>query len=268
MKAVLLAAGVGMRLRPYTERHPKCLVPIGGRALLDRHLDILSGFREIEGLCIVVGYRADQIRDAVATWKRDTRSPFPIELVQNEHYTKGSILSLYAARDTLRSADAVIMDADVLYPPELMRRLIESAHPNCFLVDENARETGEEMMVCVRGGRALMIARSRDPITHGDWDTKGEGVGFFRLARAHAPALLSHIERLLAEGQDTVEYEVALAKLMAETECGTETIGDLPWTEIDFEEDIARAEAMINIGGRCAPQDVSTGAPEGRRLRA
>ena len=67
MKAILLAAGVGDRLRPFTDSHPKCLVEVGGRSLLDRHLDILSGIEAITGLHIVVGYLADQIREGGVT---------------------------------------------------------------------------------------------------------------------------------------------------------------------------------------------------------
>ena len=49
MKAVLLAAGIGERLRPFTESSPKCLVDVGGRSLLFRHLDLLSALPEIDG---------------------------------------------------------------------------------------------------------------------------------------------------------------------------------------------------------------------------
>ena len=248
MKAILLAAGVGKRLRPYTEIRPKCLVEIGGRSLLHRHLDILSSLEEFDELVIVVGYRHDQVRDAVAAWHGDATGDardFPVSLVLNEEFEKGSILSLFAARETLLAADSVAMDADVLYPTEVMQRLVGSTHANCFLIDDGAEESGEEMMVCIRGERAIHIARSRDASTHTGWDHKGEGVGFFRLAAADAPALLAHMERLIANGSEGAEYEVALAAFMPEHTCGYESIADLPWTEIDFEEDIDQATNVV-----------------------
>ena len=245
MRAVLLAAGVGKRLKPYTDERPKCLVEISGRSLLHRHLDTLSLFDALEGIDIVVGYRHDQIRDAVAIWKDTTKSAFPVRFHMNERFTEGSILSLYAARDTIRQTDAVIMDADVLYPREVMRRLIESDSKNAFLIDEVAEESGEEMMVCCLEGRAMHIARSHDPSTHTGWDHKGEGVGFFRLDHQEAGELLTIIEEEIANGNATAEYEVALARFMKEHVCGYEQIGDLPWTEIDFSEDIVKAEADI-----------------------
>jgi choline kinase len=245
MKAILLAAGTGKRLRPYTEVRPKCLVEIGGRTLLHRHLDILSSLDGIDGLTLVVGYRHDMIREAVAAWVAETGSTFAVDFRLNEDFTRGSILSLYEAREVLIGHDTIAMDADVLYPPAVMQRLIASRHPNCFLIDDSSTETGEEMMVCIRGERAMHIARSRDPSTHTGWDAKGEGVGFFRLAREDARALVATMAALIEAGEGDAEYEVALALFMDEHICGYESIGDLPWTEIDFEEDIDKAERVV-----------------------
>lgn len=243
MKAVLLAAGVGERLRPFTDHHPKCLAELGGRSLLTRHLDVLAALPQVDGAVVVVGYLCEQIADALDAW-RAARGPeaLPVTTVVNEAYRLGSILSLYAARETLLGDDSIVMDADVLYHPEVMRRLVRSRHPNCFLIDSTVEETGEEMMVCVRGGLARHIARSRDASTHApQWELRGEGVGFFRLSRAVAPRLVEVLEGLLGAGRQRAEYEEGLAALMAEVDCGYEEIGDLPWTEIDFPADLDRA---------------------------
>jgi len=243
MNAILLAAGVGARLAPFTDDHPKCLVEIAGQSLLDRHLDILC--EQVDGITLVVGYRDGQIRDAVGAWKARTRHPIPIEFVHNADYERGSILSLYAAHEVLLRDDTVVMDADVLYGPALMTRLLKSTHGNCFLLDDSADESGEEMMVCVKGSRALHIARSRDPSTQSGWDLTGEGVGFFKLDRADAAELVAILDEMIAAGTCDVEYEDGLARFMAAYPCGFESVGDLPWTEIDFPEDVDRARVEI-----------------------
>jgi choline kinase len=245
MKAILLAAGIGKRLLPYTEARPKCLIEIGGRSLLARHLDTLSTFDEIDGIVIVVGYRHDQIRDAVTEWKSDDTTGLEVTFATNERYAQGSILSLYASRDTLSAHDSVIMDADVLYHRDVMKRLVESPSEHCFLIDDQAEESGEEMMVCIRDGRAMHIARSHHPSTQTGWDAKGEGVGFFKLAHKDSGDLLSVIEELLGQGLEKSDYEDALAGFMKKHPCGYVGIGDLPWTEIDFSEDIVAAENEV-----------------------
>lgn len=245
MKAILLAAGVGDRLRPFTDHHPKCLVDVGGRSLLARHLDHLSAIPEIVELVLVVGYLDDQIRDGVAAWKRATGSPFKVTFEVNPEFRKGSILSLNTAHAHLVADDCVIMDADVIYPREVMTRLVHSAHQNCFLLDEQAVQTGEEMMVCVRAGRALHIARSREASTQTGWDLTGEGVGFFKLDRHDSRALVETMRTMIAAGQDRVEYEAALDVFMKDHVAGYEPVGDLPWTEIDFAEDVEKAQTDV-----------------------
>ena len=246
MKAVLLAAGVGDRLRPFTDNHPKCLVEVGKKTLLVRHLDLLSSIAELGELVIVVGYREDQIRDAVAAWSRASASPFKVTFEVNPEYKKGSILSLYTAKDHLVADDCVIMDADVLYPRVLMQRLVDSPHKNCFLLDESSERTGEEMMVCVKDGRALHIDRSRKESTFDEhWDLTGEGVGFFKLDRHDSQALVQTMRGLIEEGQDRVEYEAALDRFMKDYPSGYEPVGDLPWTEIDFIEDVEKAQREV-----------------------
>lgn len=241
IRAVLLAAGVGDRLRPFTDHHPKCLVEVGERTLLAHHLDLLSQIPEISSIVIVVGYLQDQIRDAVAAWKRQTESTFEVTFEVNEAFRKGSILSLKTASAHLVASDTLIMDADVLYPRELMERLVRSTHKNCFLIDETCVPTGEEMMVCVNGGRALHIARSREDSTKTGWDLAGEGVGFFKLDQHDSKRLVAIMDEMVADGLDRVEYEAALDRFMKEHHAGYETCGDFPWTEIDFAEDVEKA---------------------------
>lgn len=246
MKAVLLAAGVGDRLRPFTDNHPKCLIEVGGKTLLVRHLEVLSSIPQLGELVIVVGYRDDQIRDAVAAWSRDTGSSFKVTFETNAEFRKGSILSLYTAKEHLVGDDCVIMDADVLYPQVLMKRLVESPHKNCFLLDEQSERTGEEMMVCVKDGRALHIDRSRKESTFDEhWDLTGEGVGFFKLDRHDSQALVVTMRQLIDEGLDRSEYEAALDRFMKVYPSGYEPVGDLPWTEIDFIEDVEKAQREV-----------------------
>jgi len=245
IRAVLLAAGVGDRLRPFTDHHPKCLVEVGERTLLAHHLDLLSQIPEISGLVIVVGYLEDQIRAAVDAWKAQTGSAFDVRFEVNPEYRKGSILSLRTAKAHLVESDTVIMDADVLYPRELMERLVRAEHANCFLIDETTVPTGEEMMVCVTGQRALHIARSREASTQSGWDLAGEGVGFFRLDKHDSVRLVEIMDAMVADGIDRVEYEAALDRFMKEKVAGYVPCGDFPWTEIDFAEDVEKAVSEV-----------------------
>jgi choline kinase len=135
--AVILVAGRAQRLAPLTDRTHKALLPVGGRPILAWMLEALHA-AGVRRSVLVVGHCADRVRAEAA------RAPegMAIEFVHNPDYAKGSALSLYAARDVLRGP-ALIMDADVVFPREFLFRLLRSAEPNAFLIDEEFQDTGK-----------------------------------------------------------------------------------------------------------------------------
>src|SRR5262245_30140539 len=120
MKAILLAAGVGRRLSELSHGLPKALLRFGGTSLLDRHLEILNQCG-IGDITVVVGHRADAIRAEVER----LRAKPSISFHENARYREGSIVSLWSARDILRSGGPIlVMDADVLYDARPMKALL------------------------------------------------------------------------------------------------------------------------------------------------
>ncbi len=235
MKAIILAAGVGKRFKEVTDQKPKCLIDIQGQTLLERTLRALSAAGVTQAV-VVIGYRGEMIEQEIGTACGDVQ----VRYVVNERFTKGAILSLWSARGEFDD-DILIMDADVLFPVAMIERLLYSPHPNCFLLDGSSENTGEEQMLLTRGGRVLNIVRGGS----GDFDVVGESVGFLKVARADAPVLRAILEDFVAQGRDAIEHEEAFPTFMAQREIGFERVDDLPWTEIDFPEDLKRAEREV-----------------------
>lgn len=235
MKAIIFAAGVGKRLQGVTQGRPKCLVDLGGRTLLSRHVEALGQL----GVCqvvVVVGYAQDHIRKAMAA------DPFVQEIrwVVNEQFTRGSITSLWAARSEMDD-DVVLMDADVLYAPSILARLVHSPFPTALLMDETVKQESEECMVAARAGRVLTLSKTLPSA----YEEAGEGVGFLKVQKQDIPALLQSVQAYVAVGALDMEYEDALKEFFEKVPVGYEKIGGLPWIEIDFPEDINRAESEI-----------------------
>jgi len=163
-----------------------------------------------------------------------------VTFLVNEDFERGSIGSLWAAREALGD-DVVIMDADVLFHPVILERLLTSSHSNALLVDETVSQQTEECMVVMRQGRVVALSKSV-PAEH---DLVGEGVGFLRVERTAVPRLLRSVEMRVNEGLLDMEYEDALEDFFREVPVGVEKIGGLPWIEIDFPEDLERAEQEV-----------------------
>ncbi len=235
MKAIILAAGVGKRFKEVTDHCPKCLIDIQGKTLLERTLTAL-GAAGISQAVIVIGYRGEMITQQIGS----TCGRVNITYVNNPQYEKGAILSLLSAREEF-SDDILIMDADVLFPVTMIDRLIRSPHANCFLLDGSAENTGEEQMLLTRAGRVLNIVRGGS----GDFDVIGESIGFLKVSRSDAPLLRSILDALVAKGRDTIEHEEAYPIFLSQRIVGFERVDDLPWIEIDFSEDLQRAEQEV-----------------------
>jgi choline kinase len=236
MTAIVLAAGVGKRLLAVSEGRPKCLIEIGGRSLLAR---LLAGLARagVRDAVVVTGFGADAVERAVAVPPRGIR----VRCVVNPRYTEGAILSLWTARDALRGGPVLVMDADVLCAPAMLARLVGSPHENCFLLDGSVASTGEEQMLLVRDGRVRDIVRGGAP----GWELQGESVGFLKLSAPAAALLETLLAARVAAGDTGVEHEDVYPDLLARVDVGFERVDGLPWTEIDFPEDVVRAERDV-----------------------
>jgi choline kinase len=235
MKAIILAAGIGRRFREVTDHLPKCLISLGDKTLLERALSGLSRAGVKEAV-IVVGYRQEMVVQKIGQACEGVR----VRYIVNEAYHKGAILSLWSAREEFDN-NILIMDADVLFPVAMISRLVHSPRPNCFLLDGRAKNTGEEQMLLTRGGRVLNIVRGGS----GDFDVIGESVGFLKVCQQDALQLRLSLEDLVAQGKDSIEHEEAFPLFLRRCEVGFEQVDDLPWIEIDFPEDLQRAESEI-----------------------
>lgn len=236
MKAIILAAGLGRRLGAET---PKCLLEFAGRTLLQRHLDILARCA-VDEIVIGVGHGAERIEAAFA----QARNAIPTRLVYNPDYAQGSIVTLWCLRESLRAGDDVLlMDADVLYDRRVLARLLDSRHRNCFLLDREFEASDEPVKLCVRDGHLVEFRKK----VHVACDYAGESVGFFRLSGPAAAKLIAVAANYIDEDLRDQPYEEALRDtlLAAPERFGFEDVTGLAWIEIDFPEDVRRAQADI-----------------------
>jgi choline kinase len=236
MHAIVLAAGVARRLAPLTDRTNKCLLPLGGGSLLHRMLTALAA-SGVPDTTIVVGHCADQVQALAG----DRFAGMRVHYIENADYRRGSVLSLYAAREVLRAGPALVMDADVLFPREFLRRLLGATGHCAVLVDRGFADTGEEQKAYTRSGRVITLSKKVVPAA---WDAVGENVGFFRTDDAGAD-LVALLEKVIADGTGLEEYEEAIHLLMQRHDVQPVDVTGLPWTEMDFVEDLRRAETEV-----------------------
>jgi choline kinase len=242
--AVLLAAGVGRRLGENYEG-PKALLAFDGRSLLRRHMEALAA-NDIRRLSITIGYQGSKLREAVAEVLRlPGLQNLSVSFVENPEYRKGSLVSLLAQRGVLDAgAPVLLMDGDVLYDARMIERLLSGPGEGVLLVDRELEPGDEPVKICFDGAGQIVDFRKVPTRPHA-WF--GESVGFFRFSGDLAARLAQRCAWYVAQGEVDTEYEEAIRDLILQTpdRFAAADVSDLPWTEIDFPEDVVKARDVV-----------------------
>jgi choline kinase len=225
---------------------PKCLIEIGGASLLRRLLDGLAACGVADAV-VVTGYGADAVRAAVASPPAGMR----VRTLYNTRFQEGAILSLATAR-ALLDGPVLVMDADVLCPTVMIRRLVESPHPSAFLLDASSENTGEEQMLLVRDGRVQNIGAAARPATS-PWASRS--IPELTPRPPGCPRSPRRADRPATPVSSTESVELLARRSRPERVDGM-------WTEIDFPEDVAR-----RARGAAASRDGERGRAGRRRPR-
>lgn len=138
MRALILAAGRGSRLKKYTKDKPKCLVEVGKKPILQRQLESLKE-ANIKYVIIVVGYMAGYVINFCCELNEKLSSYFTFTFVHNSQYsTTNSAYSFFLAKDFIKDEPYIHLNCDVLFPGRLIKALCDYDYPNKIVIDTRA----------------------------------------------------------------------------------------------------------------------------------
>ena len=236
MKAIILAAGVSRRLYPLTYEIPKCLIEVGAKPILNHQLEALQS-SGITDIIMVVGYYREAIMSHV-------QSQFPdinFEFVINHHYFEtNTAYSLRLCNESVNGDSFVLMNADVLYPKEVLNRVIHSNHDTSLAVE--IKPCGREEVKVVEGDDNRLVAIGKELIED---NALGEFIGVAKFSAEFSNAFGESLDRLITAGGTADYFEAAIHPLMSEYSVYYEDVSDLPCIEIDFTEDLEKAHELV-----------------------
>ena len=132
MQAVILAAGMGKRLKDLTENNTKCMVKVNGVTLIDRMLHQIDK-HGLEKIVIVVGYKGDLLKEYIGTLDIKTK----IQFISNDIYDQtNNIYSLYLAKYELIKDDTLLFESDLIFEDSVLDLLINDERKTLALVDK------------------------------------------------------------------------------------------------------------------------------------
>ena len=182
MTGIVLAAGIGSRLRPLTDSRPKCLLPVGSQPLLPRTLRALQDSHIAE--CILVtGHLHAMIEDAVASMHLS----MAVRFVLNERFAStNNNASLWLAGTAAGNSDILVLDADILFDPRLLDLLLDAPAPDALLIRNDGDLGPEEIKVVMESGYVQGIGKNEDPSK-----AAGESIGIEKFSAETAQKLFA-----------------------------------------------------------------------------
>ncbi|MGC5053899.1 sugar phosphate nucleotidyltransferase [Micromonospora sp. DT48] len=239
MVGMVLAAGAGRRLRPYTDTLPKALVPVDGETTI---LDIaLRNLAEVglTDVVVVVGYAADAVRQRQADLER--RYGVTLTLVHNDKAEEwNNAYSLWLARDWF-SRGVLLVNGDTVHPVSVEKTLLAERGPGVLLAVDTIKPLADEEMKTTfdAAGQLTRITKLMDPA-----EAYGEYIGATLIEPQVAEALADALEATWRRDPN-LYYEDGYQEFADRGgEVRAAPIGDVPWVEVDNHADLARAREI------------------------
>jgi choline kinase len=239
MKAVLLAAGVGSRIRPLTDNQPKSFIPVAGVSILERMLKAVQevGITEVG---VVTGYLAEQVQEFIT----DKFPQLHVTFMHNEKYeVTNTGYSLLLTKDFVGDDSFIKFDADVVFETAVLRRLIDADVPSALCIDKNINLEAEEVKVITDAeNKVMQVGKKLDP-----HQSTGESIGIEKIDKDAAKVLFAELESLMKDQANWQEYYDDSYTTLVAKGCPMYAVDitGLKWVEIDTHEDYAKAQEMF-----------------------
>lgn len=131
MQAIILAAGMGKRLGELTKANTKCMIKVHNETLIERMLNQLVTLPNLKRVVLVIGYEGEKVKELIGS----EFAGVPISYVYNPVYFKtNNIYSLYLAKDLLLEDDTVLLESDLIFEQQILKKLVETPYPNLAVV--------------------------------------------------------------------------------------------------------------------------------------
>lgn len=238
MIGVILAAGVGSRLRPMTNNKPKCLVTTAGKPILQYQLDAYknAGITDI----IIVGYEGDAIRNYCKYIKE-----LNITIIENNEYEdSNNMYSLYLAKDYIKGNSFILNNADLAVEDNLVTDMMASQEENIVAVDFSTFNEESMKVTCNSDGLIVNISKQ---ITKED--TLGCSIDFYKFSDKSSEIFFEELDRIIIKENNKKDWtEIAMQRLFKSLELKFKPfdIKTTAWVEIDNYDDLASSDKIFS----------------------
>lgn len=227
--AVILAAGRGTRLQPYTFDIPKGFMQVGEEKLIERSIRILKE-NGIKNIIIGTGHLHEH-------YEKFAKEHGLTTFLSPDYATTGSFHTLIYGSDLIKG-DFLLLESDLLYHSDAIKSLIEAKAKDIILCS-GFTQSNDEVYVEVADGRLKNLSKKKGELGSID----AELVGVWKISLDLLEKLKTHHKE--SEDGSKKDYEMAIARLSTDHKVHVLKLDDLVWCEIDNQDHLERAKKQI-----------------------
>lgn len=247
MQGLILAAGMGSRLKKLTENNTKSMVAVNGVSLIERMLKILDE-KNLSKIIVVTGYKSEFFTKYINSLELKTK----IEFINNDIYdTTNNIYSMYLAKDFMEQDDTITLESDLIFDSELIDELIDDARENLALVSKYERwmdgtcfklNENEEILEFI-SGKEFNFEKA---------DEYFKTINIYKFSKEFSKLVYFPFLEAYIKANGMNDYYESVLKLiigMKKNHIQAKVISDnIKWYEIDDEQDLDIAESIFSSG--------------------
>jgi choline kinase len=238
MKAIILSAGQGRRLLPYTKSTPKCLLELSQKPFIEYQIDTLLQLG-VDEIVVVVGYAASAVKQVL----QERYDSNQVRTLYNPFYeVADNLASCWMAREELHG-EFMILNGDTLFEAAIIEKLIKASdYPITLASDEKPVYDEDDMKIAHDQGRILNIGKKL-PLER----VNAESIGAMKFTYEGATLFREQICHDMHQAEALSRWYLSVIDQLATTgNVGTISIHGLDWTELDFVHDLEIARAMVS----------------------
>ncbi len=243
MQAIILAAGMGRRLKKLTENQPKCMISVNGIPMIERMLKQLDHCR-LNRIIIVTGHKGEELQSFVSSLPLIT----PVMYIDNAVYkTTNNIYSLYLAKDELLKDDTILLESDLIFEQEVLTQIISNPYPNLALV-AHFESWMDGTVVLLDEQDNIMKFLTRKDFRFEDIHSYYKTVNIYKFSRnfstTHYVPFLEAYSKALGNNE-YYEQVLKVISLLEDHDLKATRLENGFWYEIDDEQDLDIAESIF-----------------------
>ncbi len=227
-RVIILAGGIGSRLKPFTESTPKSLFKLAkDETILERMVNVIKTTADAE-IYVVTGFQHEKIESLLTD----------VTCIYNPFYrVSNSIVSLWFARDYLDD-NVIIINSDVVFEQDLFTEVLKLSGSAVVLMD-SSKKFDADYKVATYNDRVIMMSKELTACT-------GEYVGITKLLKDSAGKLRAKIEEMIKNDQIDEWYENALVSMVLDDDfvLNYHDISQFQWVEVDMVDDLVSARRI------------------------